>query len=232
MSNPRPFDSLRADLIRRGLPRSYVRRVVEELEDHRQDIRAEASSTPAEARLGNLAELAAQIVSEYRARRFVGRHPLLAFLIAPIPLVASTWLAMALAFGFGSSLLLPQEPGNWSKVNLYAASIYYALRFIPFAIVALVLCRSAYQSAQGRWSLVACALVAGLAGTLVADVRFHVGPHDGSLTFGPLFLTPGMTIGRQLAQMAAPLAIGLWFAVKFEHRRRLAMRAADLVPSP
>jgi hypothetical protein len=57
---------------------------------------------------------------------------------------------------------------------------------------------------------------------------------DGRLMFGTLFVTPGVAassltgVGRQLAQMVVPLAIWLCFALRFERRRRLAMRSMKL----
>ena len=38
MVNQSSLEALRADLMRRGLPRRYVRRVVDELADHQEDL--------------------------------------------------------------------------------------------------------------------------------------------------------------------------------------------------
>lgn len=237
MSNQRPLETLHTDLIRRGLPAWYVRRVAEELEDHQEDL--EANALPgSESRLGNVAELADRIVAEFRASRFAGRHPALVFVIAPIPLVVLTWVGIALGLALGCSLEAAEGVEDYLIVNIGAGLIYYTLRFVPFAAAALILCRSAYRAARGRWSLAACVLVALLAGSLVADLKFHVGTELGTLDFRPIFLTPGIAthsfaaIGGQVAQMAVPLAIWVCFAVRFERRRRLAMKAANLIATP
>jgi hypothetical protein len=233
MSNQRPLDSLRADLIRRGLPARYVRRLVEELEDHEQDIVNEqpgGMNDPA-SRLGNLTDLADRIVAEFRAARFVGRHPVLAFVIMPVPLVVVMWMAVFFVAAL-LSLLEDAVGGTGRCIEAYA--IYLGLRFFPFAAAALVVCRWAYRSGRGGWSFVACALIGLLAGSLVATVTFPGGNEEGRLLFGTLFLTPGTAttplvgVARQLAQMAVPLAIWLCFAVRFERRRRLAIRTANL----
>jgi hypothetical protein len=232
MSNQRPLDALRVNLLQRGLPAKYVRRIVEELEDHRQDIVDEQGIVPTESRLGDLTVLAERIVTEFRASRFVGRHPVLAFVITPIPLVIVAWIGVFLGCLALLCSPLVEAVGDTER-NVGAYGIYLGLRFVPFAAAALLLCRSAYRSGRGRWSFVACVLVALLAGSLVASLTFSTGNKDGRLIFGTLFPTPGIAtpltgVGRQLAQMALPMAIWLCFAVRFERRRRLAMRSMKL----
>lgn len=232
MSNQGPLDALRANLIARGLPARYVRRVVEELQDHQQDIVDERGMVSAESRIGDPTVLAERIVAEFRASRFVGRHPALAFVVTPIPLVIAAWMVVFLGLALLSSPL--EEAAGVTGRNVGAYAIYLGLRFVPFAGTAFVLCRSAYRSGRGRWSLVACVLVALLAGSLVANLTFSTGHEDGRLMFGTLFLTPGIAgrplaeAGRQLVQMAVPLAIWLCFALRFEWRRRLAMKNAGV----
>jgi hypothetical protein len=226
MSNQPTLDSLRADLIRRGLPIRYVRRVVEELQDHQQDL-VDEKPTTSESRLGDLTDLADRIVAEFRASRFAGRHPILAFVITPIPLVIAACVTVFLAAAL-LSMSLEEAMGATGR-NAGAYVIYLGLRFLPFGATALFLCRWAYRSGRGGWSLIACLLVALLAGTFLAVLKFPVGDADGTMMFGTLLLTPGMAamvVGQQLAQIAMPLAIWLWFALRFERRRRLAARAA------
>lgn len=226
MSNPRPLDLLRTNLVQRGLPPRYVRRVVEELDDHQQDL---ADAQPNRApNLGDLTDLADRIVAEFRASRFAGRHPVLTFVITPVPLVIVTWMVAFLTLALLSSPL--EEAADATGRNIGAYFIYLGLRFVPFAATALFLCRWAYRSGRGGWSLVACVLVALLAGSFVAVLKFPDGAEEGGIMFGTLFLTPRITsyLGRQLAQMAVPVAIWGWFAVRFERRRRLAIRAAKL----
>src|SRR6516162_152823 len=106
MHNPLSLDSLHIELMRKGLPREYVRRVVQELADHQQDIQDEGpgsrtsggSPSPTEEadRLGNPHALVDAIVSTYRASTFCGRHPWLTFVIVPIPLVILSFIGVIL----------------------------------------------------------------------------------------------------------------------------------------
>src|SRR5262249_4843710 len=115
MPNQQPLDTLRTHLLRRGLPRHYVRRVVGELEDHQQDLLDEQTILPTDSgtaptpheRLGDLTALTDRIVAEYQSRRFAGRHPVLAFVVAPIPLALAFWIIVLLSFVLAEEALFP-----------------------------------------------------------------------------------------------------------------------------
>ena len=90
---------LRRDLLRRGLPRNYVNRVIGEWADHLEDLssaqlskEADMPQTKAVDFLGSETELAEAAVLQYRARTFAGRHPVWTFLVAPIPLLLLCWI--------------------------------------------------------------------------------------------------------------------------------------------
>jgi hypothetical protein len=227
MANQSSLEALRADLIRRGLPRRYVRRVVDELADHQEDLMAECSGA-ADAKLGDMAALAEQIVAEFRASRFAGRHPFLVFVVAPIPLVILAWMLVLVGFGLLSMLIEPMA--SLTERNLGALAIYHGLRFVPFAITALILCRLAYRCGRREWAFFSCCLVALLAGSLLADLKLHVGSEEGHIWFGTMFQTPGIALrswaaaGRQVMQMLVPLAIAAGFALRFARRQRLALQ--------
>src|SRR3712207_2350761 len=95
------LETLRHDLVRRGLPLDYVERVIEEMEDHLADLAHEAeragpgsdaAGRPLAEHLGCPRRLAGLVVSQFRARSFCGRHPAIAFLLAPLPLVFLGWV--------------------------------------------------------------------------------------------------------------------------------------------
>ena len=144
---------------------------MEELEDHQQDIVDEHGMMVSHGiGLGNHKDLADRIVTEFRASRFVGRHPVLAFVITPIPLVIAAWMGVGLGLALLSSPLVEAVGTTGRNVGVYA--IYLGLRFVPFIAAALLLCRLAYRSGRGGWSFVACVLVALMAGSLVANLTF------------------------------------------------------------
>jgi hypothetical protein len=241
MSNQPPLSVLQADLLRQGLPAWYVRRVVEELEQHQQDIAAEpgtAGHSPT-ARLGDLQQLAERIVREFRASRFVGRHPVLSFVLFPIPLAILTWCMVTLGWALGLHLLVARFDleGNATRWNSMIYLLQLVTRFVPFTLAALLLSRAAYRAGRGGWALIACVLVSLLAGSLVVTYRFKTGEQDGLLFCSPLFLRgpvpwslhwQHVSALKQLLQLAVPLAVWLYFAAKFEYRRRRAVRAANL----
>lgn len=64
----------------------------------------EASEHPA-ALLGSASEIVAAATSEYRRRRFSGRHPWLAFVVAPILTLPLLWAASMLLLVFGANVM-------------------------------------------------------------------------------------------------------------------------------
>src|SRR5262249_27348723 len=143
----------------------------------------------------------------------------------------SFWIIVLLGFILIGEALMPagrEIPSPWPYV--FAASIYYTLRFVPCALVTLWLCRSAYRSGRGQWSLSACLPVALLSGSIVAVLT----PHSLGFDFWPgVFsnIVPQLPfrrmppVGPQVVQMAVPLALWLCFAVRFGYQRRVNQSA-------
>src|SRR5262249_52472400 len=161
---PQSLDWLFQELNRQGLPPQYVRRVVRELKEHQDDLRDEGSEAALEAntggsaaagRLGDPQQLADTIASSFRARHFSGRHPIWAFVVAPIPLVLLGWIALWVAF-LCLELLLASMVGEeyfHEHHGLVAAGVTvfsYLNRVVPSAMAALVLCRLARRSGRTR----------------------------------------------------------------------------------
>lgn len=107
--NPASPEWLEDQLLEQGLPRSYVRRLLEEWDSHlaseaearlRADGRPSVGIRPAGdapdwSRLGPPALLVATATTSYRATRWAGRHPALAFLLTPVLLVCVGWGVLA-----------------------------------------------------------------------------------------------------------------------------------------
>jgi len=91
MANQPWLDDLHERLAQHALPQTYIRRFMEEVSDHFQDITEENMSTEANvySRLGEPAQVAKAAVTSYRRRSFIGRHPMAAFLVFAVSPVVS-----------------------------------------------------------------------------------------------------------------------------------------------
>jgi hypothetical protein len=117
-------------------------------------------------RLGDPAQLAAFAAKQYRNRSFLGRHPILTFLIAPLPLVivglimvCATIYLLSHAFGY----LFPKFDPDDSTVTyaFIGALLFWLVLVVPPLTTAAFLCRLARRNARNwRWAIVACALIA------------------------------------------------------------------------
>ena len=105
MANPLWLDDVRERLADKRLPPKYVRRLLDELSEHLEDLKEENMSTEANAysRLGEPEQVAQAAIITYRRHSFLGRHPVATFLVfavSPIvPLVALVVLVGALVWG-------------------------------------------------------------------------------------------------------------------------------------
>ena len=123
-------DELRSELRRQKLPRAYITRLLAELDDHYEDLLEERSTSMGaarklqtgstlqenlHARLGEPAELALFAAEQYHARSFWGRHPVVTFVIGPLPLLVAFFIAIVESLngiGVGLSYIIEQ----WLKV--------------------------------------------------------------------------------------------------------------------
>jgi hypothetical protein len=116
MDDQQAREQLLAELQRHGLPRNYIQRLLDELDDHLADLqdernsdmntarkpdlnqtdsKASESSSPdivnLQDRLGDPTQLAAFASKQYHNRSFLGRHPIFTFVAAPIPVMILSW---------------------------------------------------------------------------------------------------------------------------------------------
>ena len=101
MANLPWLDEVRKRLAEQALPPSYVQRFMEELSDHFQDVTEEIMSTEASvsSRLGEPEQVAKAVVTAYRRRSFLGRHPTAAFLVFAVsPVVSLAALLVHISF--------------------------------------------------------------------------------------------------------------------------------------
>jgi hypothetical protein len=210
------LESIRKECARQGLPPSYVERLVSELSDHVTEFNEGSNSMEANERqpsvLGSASEIAAVATSEYRRRRFSGRHPWLAFVIAPtlaLPLLWATSLCLfvlaAQAMGFDSdNPTVSAENTRWVNEMLPIAVMTSLV--LPVIAATIAFCRLAIKSAVSRrWMLLCCAILAVLGGAANSSVSLPSEGAKGSVAFGFGFSLPPSP--QQFAQFILPLLI-------------------------
>lgn len=182
MDAQQSLEQLAVELRRRRLPHAYIERLLAELRDHMDDLNAQRSSdmntartldADLQQRIGDPIQLAKFVAEQYHRRSFLGRHPILTFLIAPLPLVVLVWAACLLMLGV--LFLWPVDLAGY-RINLlqnpWLTSIGFSVLgwvMIVFPLVGtdLLLCRIARHNAlRWRWPVMACVIVALLCSLL------------------------------------------------------------------
>jgi hypothetical protein len=225
------LEHLTAQLERRGLPRTYIARLVDELDDHICDLideRNQAMSMDARRscdlpdRLGTANHLADAAAAEYRRRTFGGRHPILTFLVAPVPVLLVLWigcLTAALLFARSVPYVLGDAyrfegriAAEWPPALFAIAwGLMYAVRVAPPLVAVTLFCWLARRShVSWRWTLGAVLLVATLGGLYRAGFEPPSAPGRGQLFLG--FGAGGDPM--QLLQFLLPLLAAAWFLLR------------------
>jgi hypothetical protein len=219
------LDSLRRELFARRLPASYVKRLMEEFEDHVTHLLQEHPGMDAAIiarRLGTPETLADNAEREYRRRTFAGRRPIWTFVIAPIPLTALLTVGWLLAdyltccgvelvgqlAGMESIFEPPAGPVGAFRIviyNFFGVSFCY----LPAATACLLLGRSAARAGRHWiWALAACSLAALIAGCchwLIMPITADRPSEQFAFGFG----WPGLRgMFQHWRQILIPLALG------------------------
>ncbi len=236
MSKHPLLETVAAGLRRQGLPAAEVGRLLQELEDHIADLFAEQGGRMdgqmpvqerIEARLGRPEVLVAAALANRRHASVFGRHPILSFVVAPIPVAILSWVGF-LCVCFGLLKILGGILGeayaiegravrDWPAILVYALNaLEMAVRFLPPAVAAALLCWCASRAGMSwRWTLTASGLVALIAGALVVQVSLPVEPGQGKFLLGLGF---PFRQWINLIQLLVPLAIGTAFLWGTRHR--------------
>jgi hypothetical protein len=159
-------------------------------------------------RLGSPDQIATWAAAAYRRRTFVGRHPVLAFLVAPIPCVIACLAALTLSVGALGSLLSDSwlhSPSGTAFATFSLALFTWSLRLLPFVVLVAVFQRAAYRAGcDWRWGVAAALLLTLFAATFAVDYQAPTGiPDSGRFSVG-LTLPPGP---MQMVQVALPALI-------------------------
>ncbi len=223
-------DEVSLALSRQGLPRAYIRRFMDELSDHFEDLVQENVSMDADtlnSRLGSPVELANCAGKLLGQRTYAGKHPWITFVLAPLPATALVLVGLCMVFLGVLSSVPAQAAGEplsfWQAMALQA--LVWALRYAPFAIAATMFCLLARRGLLApRWSLTACCLVSLWAGLFAISLTLPTGaPGSGSLVMG-FSLPPAI---QQLPQALAPLVV--WLVFRWRDAR---LTGEPLVPHP
>jgi hypothetical protein len=223
------LEPLRQDLVRRGLPLDYVERVIGEMEDHLADLAqdaeragpgSDAACRPTARHLGCPRRLADLVVSQFRAGSFCGRHPAIAFLLAPLPLVFLGWvlasvtlLSALAAMRAGFDATPPAAAWDW--LCQAAAAVAQAG---PVAGATVVFCRLSYRCGRGwPWAAGASGLLVLLTASFQSTVWMAAETGAGAVVY-----RWGLPV--QFLQMLVPLGLGALLVARTEQSRRAASR--------
>lgn len=231
------LEQLTRELERRGLPRVYIQRLVAEMDDHITDLIEDRRRTMLKdeqardqgprlklvERIGEPEHVAAIAAAEYRNRTFCGRHPILAFVIAPIPVALAAWaafimgaiaLAGALPWVLGESYSFEGRAATeWPALLIWLAySVLQTSVVLPPAAATALFCWLARRAELSwKWTAVPIVLLTLLAGAYAVNLELPMQPGKGRLSIG-FGISPHMLVER-LPQFLLPGVIAALFAV-------------------
>ena len=240
MEARRWLDDLERELRRCGLPRSYRRRLAAEMSDHFHDAlddpQGNRFSSPDNSlqqgdqgmeaeriqavcgQLGDPGALAAGAARQYQCRTFSGRHPILMFLVAPLPLALVAWAAVVAGVTSLFSWLGPESgatvPAAW-RYGMPVVLVLWAI--LPPTLVALWVCRMSVRSGRTwRWIAVSLALIALATAAFHSDMRWPTQPGNGRLMIG--FGLNNHPSAAQCLRFSFPLLVAGWALLHFKRR--------------
>src|SRR5262249_30760865 len=188
------------------------------------------------ARLGDPVQLAILADEQYRRRSFLGRHPIITFLIAPLPLVLAGIVAIAACLALIDVVvgyLFPQfDPHDYTVTYIMTgALVFWLLVVVPPLTAAVFLCRIARRNAVNwRWTIAACALVSLYCGLLFVsssivtaeDSQAKVRMGVGLMLLPPWSGIPwDLIMWRFLPQFSVAMSIGLLLIKRAQRLQRI-----------
>jgi len=250
MANRPWLERVRQRLADNSLPPAYIRRFMEELSDHCQDITEETMSTESDvlSRLGEPDQTAEAAIYAFRRRTFLGRHPSAAFFVFGItPFVALFGLfvlAFACLYGVVAACdqLVPNFNLNVKRFDPAASAVLpyimsLLMVIIPACLASLLYCKLIKRLGISKWWMILSSVVlAVVAITPIWTVALSDQPGQSALRCGiGIPYDIGGTIVmyfssfQQWLQFLAPLCVGLWFlrqTHKQTHRNEESLRLA------
>jgi hypothetical protein len=252
MPDQQQGNELRDELRRQGLPRAYVERLLRELDDHFHDLLEERnssmgaarkleneSSEPSELhnRLGEPTQLALFAAEQYHSRTFWGRHPIITYLLGPLPLLVVMFMGyvaslFCVAYCIGTvGEWVPDWQINelehpYMQAVLFTLLTWGAIVVVPLAS-ALVLCRVYRRNALSvRWPIAACILLSLVMAVISTDWCLATGTADGQRGMVMLGFYVGTSasaiLGTYLPKFALALGIGLLLVKRAQQQLAVA----------
>ncbi len=199
MVDPKWHSELHRALVRQGLPRPYRERLMDELLDHAISLQEETAGMDAvetdtvKQKVGEPKQLAQLAGEEYRKRTWLGRHPVVAFLIAPIPMLVLSWILSMLLLVIPGKIL--QACGvatdGFTSSSLSATTVqllnvgHYLWAVSPFILTSFWACWIARRTGRGpRWLFACCAVITLVAAAYESHTVLPAAPGKGMLTVG------------------------------------------------
>lgn len=220
------LDEVARQLRSTGTSCGYQQRLLEELRDHLHEMHFEEGShlmsadtfdqQPLEARLGSPSEIATAAETHAGRGRFARRHPVVTFLVLPLPVLLLLWVAYTIGLAGILQLVQDYQHAGWA-VTL-AGALIHGVAYVP--AVALVLCLSWLASrsrARIAWMAAAAVLVAFVSSLMIVSFRMPTAPGTGLLQVG-LGFPPHLA---QWPQFAVPLAVAIASMLGVARRRRM-----------
>lgn len=220
MPNRPWLEEVQKRLAESDLPPAYIRRFMEELVDHFEDITEETMRKEASvsSRLGEPGQIADAAVVAYKQRTFFGRHPsakLWVFGVSPMAAMLSVFVLACLGVAAigeicekcGVRLADKSHLGGVDPVTLgWGGSLFTTI--LPAALLTILYCGFAKRfDISKRWMLASCGVLALVAMLPFQSVALSDMPGKSLWTIG-LVLPPSLP---QCVQLLVPLAVGLWF---------------------
>ena len=159
-------------------------------------------TTTLAAPLGQPQSSAAAAGQERTRVRFARRHPVITYLVTPIPLLLLLWIA----YGAGLAGVLSgfESYRNTGWAVRLAGILIHGIAYVPAVVLTLAIAWVAIRSrTKLAWWVIAAVLVAVVSGMLMVSLNMPTTPGSGRLQVG-LGFPPALS---HWPQMLVPLAL-------------------------
>jgi len=177
-----------------------------------------------EARLGSPSQIASAARQVASSLAFSKRHPLVTFVVLPIPMLAVLWVGYAAAIVGILSLFKPDAASPWA--GSVVGVLVHGLAYVPAVALTLALgWIAARRHCRISWWLGSVALIAAVAGLL--SVAFHMPTTPGTGQFAV-----GLGIPPALAnwpQIMAPIFVAAMITLYMRASQRQQQLDAEHV---
>ena len=176
-------------------------------------------------RLGEPVELATQAAELSRRATWVGRHPLMVFALLPVPIALAVMIGVEIVIGLTFEAIAVFVAGGSDHVSrstivTFAYGMSWAIRYVPFMILAALFTRLYTRHHVNRWWFGVAALqILVIAGSFISKIQYSDVPGESMFIVGlacvPMPTGDGwqlpflnMVGWTQLAQVLVPIAVG------------------------